>query len=107
MTIEDSNRQSLHGRIYQVLYRKYLLHSHISSHYYLILLLYVFTFFFFLWFLGSLDYVIIPLLPQSSTKGGTTKGIAPSPMRNFLNQIISLVVLEVVTYSTSIVEMTI
>ena len=105
MTIEDSNRQSLHGRIYQVLYRKYLLHSHISSH--KLSDTSSLCVYFFLWFLGSLDYVIIPLLPQSSTKGGTTKGVTPSPVRNFLNQIISLVVLEVVTYSTSIVEMTI
>ena len=67
VTIKDSSRQNLHEGICHVLHKSNLLHSHISSQYYLTYqMILSLNMVIFGWFLSSLNRVTTPLLSQNS-----------------------------------------
>ena len=108
VTIKDSSRQNLHEGICHVLHKSNLLHSHISSQYYLTYqMILSLNMVIFGWFLSSLNRVTTPLLSQNSIGGDRTKGTTPSPIRNLWSQTTSFDTSEATTYSTFIVDSTI
>ena len=58
----------------------------------------------FWWFLSSFDYATAPLLSQNNTKGNTSKGTIPSPIKNFWSQMTSFSALEATTYLAFIID---
>ena len=106
VTIKGSSCQCLVEGICQVILKRYLLNYYITplnyiSHESSVLLSICL---YFRLFLSSLDCAS---LSQNSVMDCTTKGMTPSPMRNFLSQTISFATLEVATYSASIMQSTI